>query len=571
MISSTRVLGGLHARVALLLVLVAVPRLAAAQAPAYSTPDAPAHPGAPSAQPAPPATTGAPSATPGAPAPQQAVPPLPQPFGANLFTGSYAAQREDGLNPDYRILPGDRVMVNAWGAVTINDVFAVDTQGNIFLPGIGPVLLAGVRNAELTNHVRQAIARVYRGQFGVYTNLLTASPVAVFVTGGVRRPGRYAGIPSDSVLFFLDQAGGIDPEAGSFRRVQIIRQGSPIAELDLYDFLLRGQLPTPQFTDGDIILVGRRGPVVEVQRPMTDPMLVELLSESVRGAELFDIVSRGARVNGITVRGVRDGEPTVRTLDVAEFETSIVRDGDVLVFREDQNPNTIVVRLEGEFLGPAELAVRRGARLLDVLNYVPVDPELAHIEAVHIRRARIAREQHRALQESLDRLERTTMLALSDTAGESQIRVREAELVRQFVERARNVVPLGRMVTTSGGRELNVLLEDGDVIVIPTRTNVVRIVGEVQMPHAVQYRPDLSVLEYVQMAGGFSNRAHVGRFIIVRANAEIEVGGTHLAVRPGDEVIVPPSVDDKWLQNGIDLAQVIYQIAVAASVVLRPL
>ena len=50
----------------------------------------------------------------------------PQPFGANLFSGNYAAERENGLNPDYRILPGDRVMVNAWGAVTINDVFAVD-------------------------------------------------------------------------------------------------------------------------------------------------------------------------------------------------------------------------------------------------------------------------------------------------------------------------------------------------------------------------------------------------------------------------------------------------------------
>ncbi len=143
--------------------------------------------------------------------------------------------------------------------------------------------------------------------------------------------------------------------------------------------------------------------------------------------------------------------------------------------------------------------------------------------------------------------------------------------MRQFVDRARNVVPLGRMVTTSGGRQLNVLLSDGDVIVIPPRTTVVRVVGEVQIPHAVQYRPDLSVLDYVQMAGGFSSRAHIGRFIVMRANAEIDVGGTHVEIQPGDEVIVPPAIDDKWLQNGIDLAQVIYQIAVAASVVLRPL
>ena len=493
------------------------------------------------------------------------------PFGANLFTGTYAAQREDGINPDYTILPGDRVMVNAWGVVSVNDVFAVDTQGNIFIPGIGPVRLAGVRNADLTEHVRRGIARVYRGEFGVYTNLLTASPVAVFVTGGVRRPGRYAGIPSDSLLFFIDQAGGIDPDAGSFRHIQLIRQGAQVAELDLYDFLLRGQLPTPQFTDGDIILVGRRGAVVEVQRPGTAPVLVELEGERVLGAELLEIVSRGARMNAVTIRGVHDGQPTVQTLDAGTFERATVRDGDVLVFREDQQPDTIVVHLEGEFLGPAELAVRRGARLLDVLNFVPVDEALSRTDAIYVRRPQIAREQRRALQESLDRLERSTFLALSDTAGESEIRVREAELVRQFVDRARNVVPLGRMVTASGGRQLNVLLSDGDVIVIPPRTTVVRVVGEVQIPHAVQYRPDLSILDYVQMSGGFTSRAHIGRFLVMRPNAEIEVGGTHTVVQPGDEVIVPPAIDDKWLQNGIDLAQVIYQIAVAASVVLRPL
>src|SRR5690349_19970057 len=116
------------------------------------------------------------------------------------------------------------------------------------------------------------------------------------------------------------------------------------------------------------------------------------------------------------------------------------------------------------------------------------------------------------------------MLALSDTVNESEIRVREAELISNFAQRARSIQPLGRMVTTSGGRGLNVLLEDGDVIVIPTRTNTIRIVGEVQMPHAVQYRPDLGILDYVQMSDGYSSRAHVGRFIVMRANAEIDVG-----------------------------------------------
>lgn len=507
------------------------------------------------------------------PPPRPTPPPEegPQPFGANLFTGSYAAQREDGLNPEYRILPGDRVMVNAWGAVTINDVFAVDSQGNIFIPGIGPVRLEGVRNADLTDVVRGAIARVYRGQFGVYTNLLTASPVAVFVTGGVRRPGRYAGIPSDSVLFFLDQAGGIDRETGSYRHVKILRAGALVAEADLYDFLLRGQLATMQFSDGDVILVERRGPIVEVRRPGAPAMLVELTSEQATGAEVLEIVARDGRVNAITVRGVRDGHPTVRTMQPAQLERFSVRDRDTIILRQDQQPDTIIVHLEGEYSGPAELAVRRGARLLDLLNYVRVDPALARADAVYIRRQRVIEEQRRSLQESLDRLERAAFLAASDTEGESAIRVREAEMIRQFTDRARRIEPLGRMVTTSAGRQLNVLLQDGDVIVIPPRTSLVRVVGEVQIPHAVQYRPDLRVVDYVRMSGGYSLRANPGHVILTRANAEILVVGPDATVEPGDEIIITPAIDDKWMQNGIDLVQALYQIAVAASVAINPI
>ncbi len=504
-------------------------------------------------------------------APAEPAPTGPQPFGANLFTGTYAAQREDGLNPEYRILPGDRVMVNAWGAASINDVFAVDTQGNIFIPGIGPVHLEGVRNSDLTSTVRGAIGRVYRGQMGVYTNLLTASPVAVFVTGGVRRPGRYAGIPSDSILFYLDQAGGIDPQRGSYRHLRVIRQGATVAEVDLYQFLLDGQLPTPQFSDGDIILVARRGPTVEVHGPDSEPMLVELLSESVSGAEVLDIVSRGARVNAVTMRGMRHGQPTARTMDTARFENAQLRDGDTLAFRQDQHADTIIVHLEGEFEGPAELAVRRGARLLDVLNYVPVDPALSNPSGVYIRRLRVIEEQRQSLQESLDRLERAAFLATSDTAGESAIRVREAEMIQHFVERARQIQPLGRMVTTSAGHQLNIVLQDGDIIVIPPRTSLVQVVGEVQIPHAVQYRPDLRVADYVQMAGGYSIRANPGHVILTRANAEIVVTGADARVQPGDQIIITPAIDDKWMQNGIDLVQAVYQIAVATSVAINPI
>src|SRR5690606_11292489 len=99
-----------------------------------------------------------------------------QPFGANLFMGNFLRAREDGLNPDYVIMPGDHVAMNTWGALNINSVFVVDSQGNVFLPEIGPIRLAGVRNADLTDTVRKGLSRVYTRYFDVYTNLITAKP-----------------------------------------------------------------------------------------------------------------------------------------------------------------------------------------------------------------------------------------------------------------------------------------------------------------------------------------------------------------------------------------------------------
>ena len=491
-----------------------------------------------------------------------------EPFGAKLFMGNFLGVREDGLNPDYIILNGDRVAVYSWGTVDIRQTFVVDGQGNIFLPGVGPVHLAGIRNADLTAAVRKGMERVYTKGFEVYTNLITASPVGVYVTGGVERPGRYAGIPSDSLLFFLDQAGGIDPQLGSYRKISVLRQGVEQAKVDLYAFLLEGKLPPLQFEEGDTILVHQRGIVVELRGDVATPSLLEFPEEPVSGADVLAIIPGGARATQVTLEGVRDSMPFTRTLSVADFAKAKVRGGDAVHLRADGVPDTIVVRLEGEYKGPSAIAVRRGARLVDVLNYIPVDREIANVGAVHVRRQSVARDQKDSIDDSLFRLERSALLALSQSNGESNIRVKEAELTLQFVERARLIQPLGRVVTAHNGVQQNLLLESEDVIVIPPRTNVVRISGEVMLAQAVVHRPGATAEDYIRDAGGYTDRGDDDKVILIRPNAEVTIGDTDLAVGPGDEVLVPPRVDTKYLQNFSDVTTVIYQIAVSAAVIL---
>lgn len=492
----------------------------------------------------------------------------PEPFGARLFTGNFLRTRQDGLNPDYLVMPGDRIQVSTWGAFESSTVLLVDAQGNVFMPNVGPIAVAGTKNSELTARVKAGLSRVYARNFEVYTNLLSAKPVAVFVTGGVKRPGRYAGVPSDSILFFLEQAGGIDPRLGSYRSLSVVRGGQPLAEVDLYEFLLRGSLPSIQFKDGDTVLVNPRGPVVEMRGDVTLPATLEFKPGPITGAEALGVVPSIARATQVTIEGIREGVPISRTLSVLGFQKFSLKNGDAITLRGDGRAGTILVHLEGEFNGPSLLAVRRGARLVDVLNYVSVDLDLANPDAVHIRRASVVKAQKTAIDDALFRLERSALLALSASQGEANIRVREAELTQKFVERARLIQPLGRVVTARNNQQRNVVLEADDVIVIPARTNVIRVGGEVMMTQAVMFRPNAKASDYITDSGGYTDRSDQNRVIVIRANAEVAVGEPNLPVYPGDEILVPPKVDTKVLQNAVDVTQVIYQIAVSAAVVI---
>ncbi|MBN1607768.1 MAG: polysaccharide biosynthesis/export family protein [Polyangiaceae bacterium] len=499
---------------------------------------------------------------------QQGQPTAPQPFGANLFMGNFLRTREDGLNPNYVIMPGDEVAVHTWGAVDVSGAFTVDSQGNIFLPSVGPVHLAGVRNADLTNTVKSGLSRVYSRYLDVYTNLLSANPIAVFVTGGVPRPGKYAGIPSDSIMFFLDQAGGIDAQLGSYRKISVLRADKSIAEVDLYDFMLRGALPSLQFEDGDTILVHRRGPVVELDGTFARPALLEFTSAPITGKDVLGVVPGTGRATRAIINGLRGGTLFNRALSLEQFSGFELNDGDTVALRDDARNGMIVVKLEGEYRGPTELAVRRGSRLVDVLNYIPVDPTLSNVRAIHLRRTSVAQAQKDSIDDTLFRLQRSALLALSSSNGESNIRAKEAELTLRFVESARLIQPLGRVVTSRDQRQVNLLLEDGDVIVVPARTNIVRVGGEVMMAHAVMYRPDMTAEDYIEDAGGYTDRSDQSRVIVIHSNAEVAIADPGTRLLPGDELLVPPRVDTKTLQNVADITTVIYQVAVSAAVVL---
>ena len=497
----------------------------------------------------------------------QAAPGL-QPFGANLFNGGFSNDREDGLNPDYIVQPGDSVSVRIWGATSFNDQLTVDPQGNIFIPTVGPIKVAGTSNSNLNERVSRSVATVFTDNVRVYTSLDGSQPVAVFVTGFVSNPGRFAGIPSNSALHFIDRAGGVNAQQGSYRDISVLRNGETIATLDLYAFLLEGKMPAVQFKDGDTIVVGARGNTVEVTGDVSNSAIFELSSASISGSDLMSMALLEPSVGFVGVSGIRAGKPSSSYVPLAEFAQMQLRNGDSVHFRIDQHDEVIVVEVEGAHRGPSRFAVPRNTRLRELLDYIEIDPELSDAQSVSLKRKNIATRQKAALEESLQRLEARYLTASSQTDRESVIRAQEATLIGQFVQRARQVEPNGRLVVANNGEIANVILQSGDTISIPNHSESVLLSGEVLVSQAMLYTKGLTARDYIDRSGGFTTQALTDRIVLVHANGEVSSGKNPI-VRAGDEIIVLPKVPVKNLQIASTIVDILYKIAVAASVAVR--
>ena len=489
-----------------------------------------------------------------------------QPFASNLFEGRFASTFSDTASNDYVLAPGDRIVIRVWGVRAYDDVLVVDQQGNIFIPEVGPVHVGGLTNSQLLSTVRGAISRVYTNNVQVYVNLQSAQPVAVYVTGFVNHPGRYAGGSVDSVLSFVDRAGGIDPARGSYRHIEIIRGGKSIAKLDLYLFALQGKVPQLRLKNGDVILVNEKGVSVSAYGLLREEAQYEFSKPAAaKGSGLIELASPLKNVSHVSGTGTRNKAPFNKYFTVEAFKDFKLADGDIVEFVADKPGETIMATVTGAITGASRYPVKKTVKLRDLLRQVEVEPELAATDAVYLRRKSVARDQKAVIQDSLHRLEKAALTATSATPEEATVRVEEAKLIQDFVKRASLLEPDGVIVVSRGGQVNDIWLEDGDEIVIPQKSNVVQITGEVVMPKSIAFEEGMSLDDYLAAAGGVSDRGDEKHILVAKQNGEVGLA-EHLGINAGDRILVLPKVDVKSMLLAKDLMTIVYQIAVATKV-----
>jgi protein involved in polysaccharide export with SLBB domain len=490
-------------------------------------------------------------------------------YGSQLFTGAFSAARPT-KGSDYLIQAGDLIAVRIFGAVNVDSVQTVDTSGSLFIQGIGPVNVGNTPVSALQSRLTTALRGVYNDTVGVYVDVLQGGTLGVFVTGDIRRPGRYLGSPSDTVLYFLDQAGGIDPVKGSFRNVTVSRGGQVVATFDLYDFLSDGRIERYPFRDGDVIRVGPRGAMVGVTGAGLNAYAFEAPRGAavMRGSELLNLARPRSTVSMLAVSGVRAGLGQSALYALKDFGAVTLSDGDHVVLQSDIFTQSITVTLIGDLPGPSLAVMPKGSKLSQLLATVSLEGADVDPSYVYIERASVALQQKVALDKALDNLEKAALTAPASSSESATIASQQASQIERFVIRARQVQPSGNVSVYTNGQFNDLKLEAGDRVVFPPRRDVVIVAGEVISPGAFAHGPRATIRDYINRAGGFAPNANKGRFALRRPDGSALVAKASTVPHPGDEIVVVPSVVSPGFLLFKDITAIVFQMATTAAVVL---
>ncbi|MBO6505207.1 MAG: polysaccharide biosynthesis/export family protein [Kordiimonadaceae bacterium] len=495
-------------------------------------------------------------------------------FGSWIFGGEFANQSFIGFNPNYEIAIGDRIALQLWGGFDFAGDLVVDAQGNVFIPKVGPVEVQGVKNQDLNGFISDAVKKVFLKNVGVYASLGGAEPVKVFVTGFVRKAGLFQGHSSDSVLYFLDSAGGIDPDRGSFLDVKVIRDGKELRSINLYDFILTGALPSFQILDGDTIVVRPVQSRTAVVGDVQNRNAFEFDGDSISAPELLALARPNAQATHVRINRNNRERTEIEYVAIESVSDTTIYPGDVLEVVSDKLQGTISVRVEGEHNSSQEFVLAYGATMGELLSRIDFGPN-AQRDAVQLLRKSVKERQKETLEAQLRALEASVLTARSKTAAEAQLRQQEAALILQWVERARDVEPKGQVSLGNASSVNDILLEQDDIIRIPRTSNLVMVHGDVLFPSAMAYQDGNTIEGYINQAGGFTQSRGASNVLVLHRDGSFkkiskrQLKSRDVILYPGDEIFVLPKVQTKSFQLAQDIITIFYQLALSAGVVLR--
>lgn len=512
-------------------------------------------------------------------------------FGANLLVPDardFVSPETTAAPEDYRINPGDQIRIGLTGSVqTSNLVLTVDAEGRVFIPRVGAVRVAGVRYGDLQEQIAAAVSRQYRS-FRVAVSIARLHGITVYVTGFATQPGSYTVTSLSTVVNAVLAAGG--PSAGgSFRSIQVRRGGRLVSDFDLYDLLLKGDKSSDVLLqNGDVLFIAPAGAQVAVIGSVNTEAIFEAraretLNDMLIYAGGVSTVADDSRLLvldslGTTGTGFQQLTPAeVRTRPALRGQVVRVLSGIDIARPLQQQP--VLVTLSGEVTKPGRYYVPAGTPLSSVVAQAGgLTPQAYAFGAVFTRDS--LRQQQRL---SYDRAVRdvdfllTAQPLTTATSSNELSPVRLAE-VRSVVTQLEQRKPEGRLVldlaADAAALPGDVVLENNDLVFVPSRPVSVGVFGSVPSPASFQFRPAARLGDYLERAGGVQKIGDRKNLFVVRANGTVvSRSGFHgnllkQPALPGDLLFVPIDAGrgEFWARLR-DITSVLFSGAVSAAAV----
>ena len=262
-------------------------------------------------------------------------------YGRNIFNSrnlTFAPSQNLPTPVNYQLAAGDEVIIDIWGNNQATYREIISPEGNINIPNLGPTYLNGLTIKEAEKYLKKVLNKIHSGIEGenptseMKLSLGQIRTIQVNIMGEVAVPGTYNISSFSNIFHALYRAGGIG-KLGSLRNIQLMRNGKKMAEVDVYDFILKGKtLDAVRLQEGDVIIVPTYDMLVDVQGNVKRPMFYEMKNgETVKTLiEYAGNFTSDAYTKNLRITRQNGKEYQVYTIDDIDYSVFKLMDGDVL-------------------------------------------------------------------------------------------------------------------------------------------------------------------------------------------------------------------------------------------------
>ena len=393
-------------------------------------------------------------------------------FGRDIFNNkelSFEPNMNIATPQNYRLGPGDAVIIDIYGASQKSEQCTVSPDGDVVIEGYGPVAVSGLTVAQANARLRSTLGSRYSSS-RIKLTVGQTRTIMVNVMGEVKLPGTYTLSAFATVFHALYMAGGTN-DIGTLRNIKVYRNNRLVTVVDIYDYILNGKLTgNVRLADNDVIVVGPYDCLVNISGKVKRPMFYEMKkNESVAsllkysGSFTGDAYNKAVRVNRKT--GKEYAVFNVGEFDFANFH---IADGDSIM---------------------VDSIIPRYANTVEVKGAV-FRPGMYNLG-----------EQVNSVRSLIEHAEGTTEMAFTN----------RAVLHRMKEDRTLKVISVD-LVGIMNGTTPDIPLQENDVLFVPTKTEnieqrTITIRGEVQFPGVYKYADNETIEDFVLQAGGLTDKA----------------------------------------------------------------